>query len=127
MLGDQKRGEAEARFVEHQQLGLRHQGAADRKHLLLAAGEIAGGDGAAFMQPRKIAVNPVPVARHVVAAAHGRGRDQVFVRGQMFEHPPTLEYMGDPQLDPVLRHQATDASAKELHLASADLTALRRK
>ena len=36
-LRNQERSESEARFVEHQQFWLGHQGAADRQHLLFAA------------------------------------------------------------------------------------------
>src|SRR5258708_4641619 len=38
---DEDRREAERRLVEHQELRLRHERAADREHLLLAAGERA--------------------------------------------------------------------------------------
>ncbi len=40
-VADDHRGEAEADLVAEQKLGVRHQRAADRHHLLLAAGERA--------------------------------------------------------------------------------------
>ena len=42
------RGEALGRLVEDEEAGVGHQGAADGEHLLLAAGEGAGGLGAAL-------------------------------------------------------------------------------
>src|SRR3954452_12095908 len=58
-VGDDDRGEAEARLVQHQELGLAHQRAAHRKHLLLAAGERAGELLAPLLEPRKQRVNPL--------------------------------------------------------------------
>ena len=42
-LRDDQRREAEKRLVEEQQARLAHQRAADRQHLLLAAGQRSGG------------------------------------------------------------------------------------
>jgi diguanylate cyclase (GGDEF)-like protein len=51
-LDDQRR-QAEAGLVEHQQLGLGHQGAAHGQHLALAAGQRAGQLGAALFEARE--------------------------------------------------------------------------
>jgi DNA-binding transcriptional LysR family regulator len=52
-LAHDQRGQAQARLVEHQQLGLGHQGAAHRQHLPLAAGQRAGQAGAALLEARE--------------------------------------------------------------------------
>ena len=122
-LRDQEWRQPEARLVEHQQFWLRHQGASDRQHLLFAAGQIAGSDRAAFVEAGKIAVDPFPVAGHVVTAAHGRGRDEVLVGRQVLEHPPSLEHVGDAELDALLRHQRADAAAEKREFAAPDLAA----
>ena len=50
---NQERGEAEGRLVEHQELGLRHERAANGQHLLLAAAQGAGNLLFAFLQAWK--------------------------------------------------------------------------
>jgi len=47
----------------------------------------------------KIAVNPLLVAVHVVAAMQRGSRDQIFLGRQMFEHPAPFEHMRDPEPD----------------------------
>jgi hypothetical protein len=48
-----QRRQAQAGLVEHQQLGLRHQRAAHRQHLALAARQRAGQLRAPFLQARE--------------------------------------------------------------------------
>ena len=59
----QQRRDAERRLVEHQALRLAHQRAADREHLLLAAGERAGGLLLALLQARENAEDVVEILR----------------------------------------------------------------
>src|SRR6266481_2885763 len=49
-------------FVEENHLRARHQRASDRAHLLLTAGDVAGGCTAALLEPREIGVDEVEVA-----------------------------------------------------------------
>ena len=57
-LLDQQRREAERRLVEDEQLRLGHQAAADREHLLLAAGQRAGALALPFGEPREDREHP---------------------------------------------------------------------
>ena len=61
-----ERREAEGRFVEHQKIRPAHQGAADRQHLLFAAGKRAALLPVSFLEARKKAVNPFNVAGYAV-------------------------------------------------------------
>src|SRR5712692_4365641 len=60
LLYDQ-RGEPERRLVEQHQARAQHHGAADRQHLLLAAGQGAGLLAAPLLEPREIAVDALDV------------------------------------------------------------------
>ena len=63
-LLDDLRREAHRRLVEQDHLRARHQRAADRAHLLLAAGGVAGhASCGARLQAREIAVDALEVAR----------------------------------------------------------------
>ena len=52
-VADHQRREAHRRLVEHDELWPRHEGAADREHLLLAAGEGAGELAPPLLEPRE--------------------------------------------------------------------------
>ena len=57
---DDDRRESLARFVEHEQRGVRHQRAADREHLLLAARKRRSRGIGPLAQDRKKQRTPVP-------------------------------------------------------------------
>ena len=77
---DDDRREAERRLVEQEDRRLRHQRAADREHLLLAAGQAAGALAGALLQAREIAEDPLDALRNSSPGA-GIGADlQVFQR-----------------------------------------------
>ena len=61
MSSHDQRREAERGLVEQHQRGLADEGAADREHLLLAAGEIAGQLLAALREAREVAVDQLGV------------------------------------------------------------------
>src|SRR6476661_1440222 len=61
-LPHQDRRQAERRLVEQQQRRPVHQGAPDRQHLLLAAGELPGWLVQPFPEPRKISIDPLQIA-----------------------------------------------------------------
>src|ERR1041385_3255844 len=65
---DQQRRQPHRRLVHQDHFRARHQRAADRQHLLLAAGEIAGQPGALF-QARKIVENHVDIRSDFVIAS----------------------------------------------------------
>ena len=69
MRVDDHRREAERRLVEQQQLGLRHQRAADREHLLLAAGQRPALLLLALLQAREERVDAVEVLADALLVA----------------------------------------------------------
>ena len=90
-LLDDRRREALGRLVHDQQLGVREQRAADREHLLLAAGELGGADPLALGEPREELVDggrrPAP------RASAGSDHLQVLVRRQRLEQAPALRHV----------------------------------
>ena len=94
------RREAHGGLVEHEQLGLGHQRAAHGEHLLLAAGEGAGGLLAAFSEDREEVVGALDVlldARLVVAE---EGAElEVLLDRQPGEDVPSLGGVGEAEGD----------------------------
>ena len=92
---DDQRREAQRRLVERQQHGIRHQRAADRQHLLLAAGHVACDLVAPFEQAREQREHFfAPLARlrcGLGVAAHL----QVFVDGQRRKHAAAFRHLHD--------------------------------
>src|ERR1700730_16553248 len=70
-LLDYRRREPHRRLVEQDHLGPRHQRAADRDHLLLAARDVAGEALLALLQAREKAVAEIEVPPNTGAAAAG--------------------------------------------------------
>ena len=100
------------RLVEEQEVGVRHQGAADGEHLLLAAREVLAGMRLARREPREeredaieVPASGSPVRRHLQVLQHReRGKD-----------PPTLRDEAHPHLDGAKRRQAGHVAALEDH------------
>ena len=82
---DDRRLDAFGRLVEDQQLRPRHQGAADRELLLLAAGEIAAAPAQHVAQHRKESENLV-VDGALVARQGGEAGLQVFLHREQREN-----------------------------------------
>ena len=64
LLHDQRR-QAERRLIQQQQARAQHQGAGNRQHLLLAAGQGAGLLFEAFLQPREVVENAFEIGRRL--------------------------------------------------------------
>ena len=89
-------------LVKQDHLRPRHQRAADGAHLLLAAGDVAGGRAAALLEPRKIGVDEIEIAAHRragAAAREGAGQ-QVLLDREMREAMAALH-----DLDAAAPHQ----------------------
>src|SRR5262245_23862853 len=85
----QQRRQPLGRLVEDEQLGIRHQGAADRQHLLLAAGEFVAHVAAPLRELGKKIVDPLErPSRH--GKARSRGRDQILLDGEGGKDLPAL-------------------------------------
>src|SRR3989442_1129598 len=82
------------RLVQQHELGPRHQRAADGEHLLLAAGDVAGPDGASLGQPREVRVDQVEVApQRVAVSPRVAAAEEVLLDGQVLEHVATLHHL----------------------------------
>jgi hypothetical protein len=92
-------------FVQHQYLGLRHQGTRDRDLLTLTAGELAGELSSFLRQDRKQLVDLLDRRANIVIAQEG-SHFQVFVNRHAGEHVVGLRHEGDAFGDPVLRRQS---------------------
>jgi len=114
-LVDQHGSQAQRRLVEKHHLGLAHQRAANRQHLLLAARQVARQLVPSLPQSRKIRIDQLDALLHraevVLDVAAG---DQVLLRGQMLEDPPSLEDLGEAEPRDVVGAQPVDALLAEL-------------
>src|SRR5882762_6351084 len=102
-----------------------HRRAADHEHLLLASGEIAGLDGAPFLQTREVAVDALDPGGHALPVRLDvSAGDQVFFGGQVFEDPTAFEHLHDAAPDHPVRGQPVDPLVLELDRALRDVAAL---
>src|SRR3546814_10314280 len=109
-LLDDDRGEALGRLVEQQQPGAGAQDAADRQHLLLAAGELGALAGAALLQVREQLVN---LLDREAALAHPRREHQVLLDRETGEDTALLRAVGDAAAGDGARRQADEFLAFE--------------
>ena len=115
---DDQRREAEGRFVEEHQPGPQHQGAADRQHLLLAAGQCAGLLPAALPEARKMRVDLLDIGGDpgFVAAGH-RAELQILLDRDAQKRAAPFRHMRDPEPHDVLGGPAGDRPPVETDLA----------
>src|SRR5215207_3309415 len=119
-LGPDERRQALRRLVEDEELRVRHQGPADRQHLLLAAGELRAEVVAALLEPREELVDALERPAWRTRAGGGR-RDEVLVHGERRKYLPALGHEADAALgDPVWREPGERAALED------DLAAARR-
>ena len=118
-LGDDRRRQAFGRFVHHQQRRIAEQRAADRQHLLFAAGKLGAAVAAPLGETRKCLVDafdrPACLATAVLA------QPQMLVNRQARPAAPTLRDIGDAESVNLVRREAGDFSPEH-----ADRTAGRR-
>ena len=90
------RGEAHGGLVEHEELGLGHQGAAHGEHLLFAAGEGAGGLFAAFAEDGEEVVGALDVLLDACRVLAEEGAElEVFGDGQAGEDAAAFGGVGE--------------------------------
>src|SRR5579859_2785860 len=85
-LLDRDRRQAERRLVEDQEARLGHQAAADREHLLLAAGERARALRGALLEPRKDVQHPLEVPRAARPGAAVAAELEVLLHAEVGKH-----------------------------------------
>jgi hypothetical protein len=96
---DQHGGQALGRLVDHDQLGVAHEGAADGQHLLLAAGEHAargvGPLAKGREEPEGVLERPAGRRARGLRAAGLHPQDQVLADGQTGEDVPVLRHVAE--------------------------------
>ena len=91
------RRQAERWLVEEQEPGSRHQGARDRQHLLLAAGQRAGHLRRALLEDGEELEALLHVLRDALRVAPQEGaQEQVFRQGQVGKDAPTFGCVTEP-------------------------------
>src|SRR4051794_19958220 len=124
-LLDQLRRQAHRRLVEQDGAGAAHQGTADRRHLLLAAGGVAGLAGAPFLEPREVVIDLLEVVSDLALAAMDEGAgQQVLLDREMAEAVAALHHLDDAAAHQVVGRQAVDPLAAVMDAALGDLAAL---
>src|ERR1700674_5067675 len=97
-LGAEQGGETLGRLVEHEELWIGHQGAADRQHLLLAAGELIAHMAEALAKPWEERIDPIErPARRILRARRG-GRDQILLDREGRKDLPAFGNEAEPGL-----------------------------
>src|SRR5260221_3313778 len=105
---------------EHPRIG--HQRAPDRKHLLLAAGELAAEVPAPLGELREEREYARQRPRLGSARAPGRGRHQVLTHREVGKNPPPFRYQTEARLRHTVRGQAVQGTPFEQDRAAARLT-----
>ena len=111
--------EAERGFVQQQQARAAHQGAADRQHLLLAAGKGAAALEQALLQPRKQRQHAFePGFALGLAAVGGVGAHlQIFRNAHARENPAAFRRLRNAQPRDLMGRHVRDIAAVEQDLA----------
>src|SRR5205085_4421334 len=106
---DEDRGETDRRLVDQQDARRRHQGARQRQHLLLAAGEAAGELAAALAQAREGLVRGFEIALDQAARRRAeRAQQQILLDVQLGEQAPAFRHKGDAEIDNLLGRAADE-------------------
>ena len=111
-VGNDLRGEALRRLVHQQHARVGHQRAADRQHLLLAAGQQARQLAAALLQPRKHVEHGVEGPERLAGLGCACRHVQVLAHGEAAEHTAALRHQRQPLRGNLLGRQMRDADAE---------------
>ena len=114
-----KRRQAKRRLVEQDQPRPAHQRAADRQHLLLAAGERAAALISAVAQPRKQREHALEVGIEVGGVGHGGADLQILHHRHARKNAAAFRRLRDAELGDLVRRQAGDVAAGEADTAFA--------
>src|SRR6202022_4504436 len=97
---DDRGREAEARLIEHQELGVAHEGTAKRQHLPLAPGQRPGRLSASLGEAREDRKDAVEKKRDAaLVGERGRAEAEVLLDGLADEEPPALGREREAPLD----------------------------
>src|SRR5262249_13120645 len=112
---DDERREPERRLVEQDRLRIRHQGAPDHHHLLLAAREIAGLQPPALLEAREHVVDAIDAVADELAVGAGMpARGQILLDRKVRECARPCEPLDDAPAHHVVRRQLVEPLAVKL-------------
>ena len=119
-LLDDDGGQAGGGFIEQQQLGVGHQGAADGAHLLFAARHGAGELVAAFFHPGKQVVDEVqPLGELLPRGGNEGAHAQIVLHRHARKQPAVFRCVGDAELDDAMRRGGDDIRPLHAHFPFA--------
>ncbi len=123
---DDLRREPHRGLVEQDHLGARHQGAAERAHLLLAARRVAGDRGAALLEAREIAVDALEVGadRGVAVTAREGAGQEILLDREMGEALAAFHHLDAAAPHQHIGRERLHGGAVEHDRALGDLAAL---
>src|SRR5215470_5097286 len=118
-------GEAFGCLVQDQQLGVGHQGACDRQHLLLPARELAAHLRSALADPGKELEDRIGGPTRRAARSRARGRGQIFPHREARKDAAPFRHQAEPELGdaergepaqlPPFEHDAAAARRRHAH------------
>ena len=119
-LLDDDGGEAQRRFVQQEQFGTGHEGAADGEHLLFPAGKRAAQLAAAFGQDGEEAEDVVLVLLYSGGVfAQESAQVQIFAHAQVGKDQAAFGHLRDAQSHYFVRRQGVDGLAVPEYFALA--------
>src|SRR3989442_14630606 len=116
-LSPDERREPLRRLVEDEQARVRHEGAPDREHLLLPAGERAAEDALTLGERGKEVEDRLDRPRVGAAAAVRRGRHEGLAHREVRKDLAALRHEADPDLRDAVGRQPVDRTAEDPDLA----------
>ena len=124
-LLDDLRRQTHRRLVEQDHLRARHQRAADRAHLLLAARGVAGERAFPLAELRKIGIDQINVAldRRLAVAPRERAGQQIFLDREMTKAMPAFHHLDAATAHQFVWRKVMDFGAFEYNRAFADIAA----
>ena len=121
---DEQRRQAHRRLVHQDHRGSGHQGAADRQHLLFAAGQIPG-KAAALGQTREVAEDQLDVGLDLAVAADECAEPEILQHRHVGNDAAAFHDLGNAAAHDSLRFAAVGPHAVEHDLAAGDRAVLR--
>jgi hypothetical protein len=119
---DEERGKSHGWFIQKNQLGVGHQGAANNSHLLLSAADKPSDLIALFSQSREVVIHCLQPLFDGLAVPSKMGANlEILLDGKMFKDPSPFNHLDDAHLGDLFGLQAVDAPAHKLNRPVSDL------
>src|SRR6187399_1607707 len=114
----QRRRQAFERLVEQQDARAGHERAAERNHLLLAAGKLQRAAPPQSRELRHNGKNPLQALASALAARGPRGQQDIFLDIQFGNQAPILRHIANAMADAAVRRNAEQFRVVELNPAA---------